>query len=40
MKTFKSIIDVDRFRDHPLHDTIQSLVSTIITVTSMIDSCC
>jgi hypothetical protein len=30
MKTFKSISDVDRFRDHPLHATVQSLVSTII----------
>ena len=30
MKTFKSITDVDQFRDHPLHGTIRSLVSTII----------
>jgi hypothetical protein len=30
MKTFKSISDVDRFRKHPLHATIKSLVSTII----------
>ncbi len=30
MKTFKSLSDVDRFRKHPLHDTVQSLVSTMI----------
>ena len=30
MKTFKSIIDVEQFRNHPLNDTIRSLVSTII----------
>lgn len=30
MKTFKSIPDVDRFHDHPLHNTIKNLVSTII----------
>jgi hypothetical protein len=30
MKTFKSISDVDRFRNHPLHDTIKKLVSLII----------
>jgi hypothetical protein len=30
MKTFKSITDVVRFRDHPLHATVQSLVSAII----------
>jgi hypothetical protein len=30
MKTFKSLSDVDRLRDHPLHATIKSLVSTII----------
>jgi hypothetical protein len=30
MKSFKSSADVARFRSHPLHDTIQSLVSLII----------
>ena len=30
MITFKSISDVDRFRSHPLHGTVRSLVSTII----------
>ena len=30
MKTFKSITDVDRFRNHPLHDTIMSLVVSVI----------
>jgi hypothetical protein len=30
MKTFKSISDVDRFRNHPLHYTIKKLVSTMI----------
>ena len=30
MKTFKSIPDVDRFRNHPLHGTVQSLVATVI----------
>ena len=30
MKTFKSISDVDRFRNHPLHDTIKKLVSLIV----------
>jgi hypothetical protein len=30
MKTFKSIADVERFRKHPLHATVQSLVSTMI----------
>jgi hypothetical protein len=30
MKTFKSITDVEQFRDHPLHATVQSLVSTMI----------
>ncbi|MEN8108484.1 MAG: hypothetical protein ABFS22_10815 [Pseudomonadota bacterium] len=30
MKTFKSIADVDRLRNHPLHATIQSLVSSMI----------
>ena len=31
MKTFKSIADVEQLRNHPLHDTIKSLVSTMIT---------
>jgi len=35
MKTFKSIADVDRFRNHPvyasLHDTVESLVVPVIT---------
>jgi hypothetical protein len=30
VKTFKSIPDADRFHDHPLHDTVESLVSTMI----------
>jgi hypothetical protein len=30
MKTFKSISDVDRFRKHPLHDTVKKLVSLIV----------
>ena len=30
MKTFKSIPDVEQFRDHALHATIKKLVSTII----------
>ena len=30
MRTFKSITDVDRFRDHSLHDTVKQLVSLII----------
>jgi hypothetical protein len=30
MKTFKSITEVEQLRDHPLHDTVQSLVSLII----------
>jgi hypothetical protein len=30
MKTIKSISDVDRLRKHPLHATVQSLVSTMI----------
>ena len=30
MKKFKSITDVDRFRNHPLHATVQSLVSAMI----------
>ena len=30
MKTFKSITDVDRLRNYPLHDTVKSLVSLII----------
>ena len=30
MKTFKSIPDVNRLRDHPLHATVKKLVSTII----------
>jgi hypothetical protein len=30
MKTFISIPDTDRFRDHPLHATVESLVSTVI----------
>ena len=30
MKTFKSINDVNRFRNHPLHDTIKNLVSMMI----------
>lgn len=33
MKTFKSISDVDRFRSHPLHTTIQSLVVPVIAAT-------
>jgi hypothetical protein len=31
MKTFKSSADVDRFHKHPLHATVQSLVTTVIT---------
>ena len=30
MKIFKSITDVEKLRKHPLHDTVQSLVSTMI----------
>jgi hypothetical protein len=30
MKTFKSITDVEQFRNHPLHDTVKQLVSLII----------
>jgi hypothetical protein len=30
MKTFKSISDLEQLRNHPLHDTVESLVSTII----------
>jgi hypothetical protein len=30
MKTFKCIADVDRFRNHPLHATIESLFLSII----------
>ena len=30
MKTFKSITEVEQLRDHPLHATVQSLVSTMI----------
>ena len=30
MKTFKSIPDVNRLRDHPLHDTVESLVVPVI----------
>jgi hypothetical protein len=30
MKTFKSSADVDRFHKHPLHATVQSLVTTMI----------
>jgi hypothetical protein len=30
MKTFKSITDLEQLRDHPLHATVESLVSTII----------
>ena len=30
MKTFKCINDVDRFRNHPLHSTIEKLVVPII----------
>jgi hypothetical protein len=30
MKAFKSLSDVEQFHDHPLHATVQSLVSTII----------
>ena len=33
MKTFKSISDVDRFRSHPLHDTVESLVIPVIAAT-------
>ena len=31
MKTFKSVSDVDQFRNHPLHDTIEKLVIPFIT---------
>jgi hypothetical protein len=30
MKAFKSIPDVEQFRDHPLHATVESLVATVI----------
>lgn len=30
MITFKSITDVDRFRNHPLHDTIKKLIVPVI----------
>jgi hypothetical protein len=30
MKTFKCIADVDRFRNHPLHATVESLVVPFI----------
>ena len=33
MKTFKSIADVDRLRNHPLHATIESLFLSIIAAT-------
>ena len=31
MKTFKSITDVNRLRDHPLQPTIKSLVVPVTT---------
>jgi len=31
MKTFKSVSDVDRFRDHPLHATVESLFQSIVS---------
>ncbi len=30
METFKSIADLEQVRGHPLHDTVESLVSTMI----------
>ncbi|MEN8108279.1 MAG: hypothetical protein ABFS22_09755 [Pseudomonadota bacterium] len=30
MKTFKSVPDLDRFRDDPLYATIKELISTVI----------
>ena len=30
MKTFKSIADLERFRKHPLHATIESLFAPVI----------
>jgi hypothetical protein len=30
MKTFKCIADIEQFRSHPLHDTIESLVTPVI----------
>ena len=30
MKTFKSIADVEQFRSHPLHATVESLLLSII----------
>jgi hypothetical protein len=30
MKTFKSIPDLEQFRKHPLHDTVESVFSTVI----------
>ena len=30
MKTFISIPDTDRFRDHPLHATVESLFQSIV----------
>jgi hypothetical protein len=30
VKTFKSIVDVDQFRNHPLHDTVESLVVPVL----------
>ena len=33
MKTFKSITNVDRLRDHPLRATVESLVVPVIAAT-------
>jgi hypothetical protein len=30
MKTFRSIADVEQFRSHPLHDTVESLVVPVL----------
>jgi hypothetical protein len=33
MKTFKCITDVEQLRQHPLHDTVESLVLPVIAAT-------
>ena len=30
MKTFKSITDIEQLRSHPLHDTIEEIISPYI----------